>query len=459
MNMNFNLNLTQEQKLIMSHQMQLSISLLQMSSMELQEHIDKEVEENPVLEFSYDDNDKENEADLKSRIAHKELIKYLEFDSYSHHDYQKNEDEEISQFSFVSEKKSLKHYLNEQLTDFNVNNFLKKVCKYIIDNLDDKGYLDISINEIAEVLKIDIYVAAKALNFVQTLDPSGIAARDLKECLKLQLERRGIHEKELFLIIDNYLEDLAENRYVSIAKSLGIDLKKAQQYGDVIKSLQPKPSSGFYTGDEIKYIVPDAYIRKIGDCYHIIMNDDLIPKLCINNRYKQLLLQDSDKEAVNYIKDKLNSALFLIKSIEQRKSTIYRVLERVIELQKDYFDYGESGLRPMTLKDISQSIEMHESTVSRAIKDKYINTNRGTIKIKDLFTAGISTGSNFEDISTTIIKKEIKELINKEDKSKPLSDQAICEKLNEIGMNISRRTVAKYREEMNIKASSKRRRF
>ena len=455
--MNFNLNLTQEQKLVMTQQMQLSIKLLQMSSMELQEHIEKEVQENPVLEISYSDVNKDDE--LKNRIDYKEFIKYLDFDKYGQHHYERSEDEEVSPFNFVSEKKSLKQYLNEQIIDLNVKGYLQVICQYIIDNLDERGYLDCTIEEIAVDLNVDKSNAVEALKIVQSLDPPGIGALNIKDCLKLQLVRKGFEDKKIFAIIDEHLEDIADNRYSAISKELDIDLKKAQEYGDIIKTLQPKPSSGFYTGEEVRYVTPDAYIRKIGDEYHIIMNEDLLPKFNINEKYKQIIKEEKDKEAVEYIKEKLNSALFLMKSIEHRKSTIYKVLEKIVELQTDYFEYGENYLRPMTLKDIAESIGMHESTVSRAIKDKFVNTNKGTIKIKDLFTVGLSSNNNVEDVSTSIIKKEIKSLIDEEDKSKPLSDQVICEILNEKGMNISRRTVAKYREEMNIKSSSKRRRF
>jgi RNA polymerase sigma-54 factor len=457
MNMNFDLNLSQEQKLIMTQQMQLSIKLLQMSSVELQEHIEKEVQENPVIEISYDEASKNEE--IKNRIDYKELIKYLDFDTYGQRHYEKSDEEEVSPFNFVSEKKSLINYLNEQIIDMAVKDYLKDICIYIIENLDSRGYLEIGTDEIADQLSVSKSSVEEALEVVHSLDPIGVGARDIRECLKIQISSKGIMDEKIYSIIDRHLEDIGENRYSVISKNLNLELRKAQEYGDIIKSLNPKPSSGFFTGDEVRYITPDAYIRKIGSDYHIIMNEDLLPKFNINNIYKEIIQENSDKDAIEYIKDKINSAMFLMKSIEHRKSTIYKVLERILDLQRDYFDYGANHLRPMTLKDISESINMHESTVSRAIKEKYINTSRGTIKIKDLFTVGLSSNNTIEDVSASIIKKEIKDLIDKEDKLKPLSDQLICDTLNEKGMNISRRTVAKYREEMNIKSSSKRKRF
>lgn len=456
MGLNFGLNLTQEQKLVMTQQMQLSVRLLQMSSFELQEYIEKEVQENPILDFK--EAEFKNDDREKTRLDYKEIIKNLEFDNYSHHSYEKSNTEEVSPFNFISKKESLKEYLIEQVRDLDEKDYVKAVCMYIIENVDARGYLVILEGEIQNELNISEELAEYCIKLVQSLEPDGIAARDLKECLKIQLRKRNMDNENVIAIIDNYLELLAENKYNAIAKKLNIDVKEAQKCGDIIKKLDPKPSRGFYTGEEVKYIMPDAYIKKIDDEYYIIMNDDLLPKLTINPTYRNII-KSEDKSAVDYVKDKLNSAVFLLKSIQHRKSTIYRVLEKIIQLQRDYFDYGDDYLKPMTLKGISDSLDMHESTISRAIRDKYIYTSRGTVKIKDLFTTGISTSSRDENVSAYIIKKSIKGIIDSEDKGKPLSDQAICNLINKENMNISRRTVAKYREELGIKSSKGRKRF
>lgn len=453
--MDFNLNLTQEQKLIMTQQMQLSVKLLQMSTHELQEYVDKEVQENPVLDVNYVEQEKVEGS--RERLDLKELFKYLEFDNYGHNSYEKNDDE-VSPFNFIAETCSLKNYLKNQVLELEKRENIKGIAIYIIENLDEKGYLDSSVESIAAQLKLPQAPIEEALNLVQSLEPAGIGARDLKECLKLQIYRKNKDDEVVFRIIDDFLEALAENKYSLIAKELGIDVKRAQQYGDFIKTLEPKPSRGFFTGEEVKYITPDAYIKKINDEFFILMNESVVPRLSINSIYKEIINNDSDKNAVSYVKDKMNSALFLIKSIEQRKSTVYRVLEKLLELQKEYFEKGDAYLRPMTLREIAESLNMHESTISRAIRDKYIHTSKGTIKIKSLFTVGLSSCGN-EDVSAQIIKKAIKDLIDKEEQDKPFSDQKLCDLLNEAGMNISRRTVAKYREEMNIKSSSKRKRF
>lgn len=453
--MDFSLNLTQEQKLVMTQEMQLSVKLLQMSSFELQEYVEKEVQENPVLDAKVSSETREE----NNKMDYKELVKYLEFDNYSHHNYEKKDDEEVSPFNFISEKKSLKEFLKEQIRELGVKDFIKYVCLYIIENIDERGYLEINDEEISQDLKISIALAEHCVKIIQSLEPSGIGARDLKECLKIQINKKGIKDKNIFEIIDNYLELLAENKYNNIAKILSIDVKKAQEYGDVIKSLHPRPSIGFFTGEEVKYITPDAYIKKIDNEYFIIMNDDMLPKLTINTIYKEIIRDENDKDAVDYVKEKLNSAMFLIKSIQHRKSTIYKVLEKILEVQRDYFDYGDEYLKPMTLKEIAEELSVHESTISRAIRDKYIYTNKGTIRIKDLFTTAISSNTSGEDVSVKIIKKAIKDIIDKEDKQKPLSDQVICDLINKEDMNISRRTVAKYREELGIKSSKGRKRF
>ena len=267
-------------------------------------------------------------------------------------------------------------------------------------------------------------------------------------------------DEKLEEIIDEYLDLIADNKFAVIAKNLNITPKEAQDLGDIIKGLEPKPSRGFFTGDDVKFIIPDAAIRKIDGEYFVIMNEGVIPRLSISSLYKDIINNKEDESTESYVKEKLNSAMFLIKSIEQRKSTLLRILEQVVEKQKEYFDKGQKYLKPMTLKEMAEILKIHESTVSRAIKDKYILTSFGTVKIKDLFTGGLSTSkNNSEDVAVINIKKQIKEMIDAEDKKKPLSDQIICDELNKKKLNISRRTVAKYREELGIRSSSKRKRI
>lgn len=458
MNINFGLNLIQEQKLIMTQEMQMSVKLLQMSAYELAQYVNKEMQENPVLEEKDLQNRKSNNTDA---FDYKEIIKYLDKDDYKVKNYAaKPENEEISPFYYIAEEKSLKDYLKEQIGELTEKYEILEICKYMVENLDAKGYLSEDLSDICSELGVTNGNAEIALEIFQSLEPQGIGARNLRECLRIQLCNLGIDDENIYKIIDNYLELLAENKYNDIAKELNVKISEVQKYGDIIKTLEPKPSRGFYTGETVKYIVPDAYINKIDDQYFISMNEDVLPKLNINSLYKKIIKNENDVEAVEYVKDKINSAMFLIKSIEQRKNTVYRVLEDILEVQKEYFDKGDEYLKPMTLKKIANDLEMHESTISRAIREKYVSINNGkVIKIKDLFTNGIASAIGGEDISTINIKKTIKEMVYNEDPKKPLSDQIICNRLNIKGMNISRRTVAKYREELEIKSSSKRKRF
>lgn len=458
MNLDFNLKLTQEQRLIMTQQMQLSIKLLQMSSYELKEFIDKEFVENPILEASFDEtNDEKKQRD---KLDYKELIKYLEFDNYGSQSYGDYDNEDVSPFNFISEKQTLTEYLQHQIMELDEDEYIKSIVGYMIENLDHRGYLSVSMWEICEELQLTEAMGEEALEVLQELDPDGIGARNLEECLKIQLRKQGILDDILESMIDNHLNDVADNKFTYVAKKLNITPKEAQDNGDIIKKLEPKPSRGFFTGEDVKFIIPDAQIRKIDGQYFVIMNEGIIPKLSISNLYKQVLNDDKDKKTEEYVKEKMNSAIFLIKSVEQRKGTLQKVLEKIVEKQTEYFDKGEVALKAMTLKEVADELSIHESTVSRAIKDKFVLTANGTKRIKDLFTTALpGNGGEQEDITVINIKKKIKELIEAENKQKPMSDQGICDELKNNGMNISRRTVAKYREELGIQSSSKRKRI
>ena len=450
MQMDLKLNIYQKQKLILTQVMQQSINVLQMSANDLREYIEKEFEENPILEAEF------NLIESKDNIK---LSNYLNNRYDENYNYQYNNEDEISVFNFISDKKSLKDYLHEQLGEIKSDIKIKKVVSYMIESLDSKGYLENTLQEISSELGIDEDICQNALETLQSLEPCGIGARDIKECLLIQLKDKGILDENIQEIILKYLEYIADCKYNYIAKELKITPKEVQAYGDIIKGLEPKPSRGYYTGEGVKFIIPDAYIVKIGDKYNVIMNKDIIPNITINNLYKQEILNGKNKKEVEYVKEKVNNAIGLINDIEQRNNTILKLLECIVKKQKAYFENGKEYLKPMTLKELADELSIHESTVSRAIKDKYILTSRGTVKIKDLFCNGIvSSRVNGEDVSTNNIKNKIKQLTKLENKNKPLSDQAICDLLNKEYIDISRRTVAKYREELGIKSSSKRKR-
>jgi RNA polymerase sigma-54 factor len=463
MNLDYGMKMTQEQRLKLTQNMQQSIKILQMSLHDLREHINNEYSENPVLEIneeliSSEDAQTRDIMSIEDKYDHEKIAKELYDDKYKDRSEENYNSEEISPLNFIEKKVSLKDYLQEQLSEVNIDQYLLNICKYIVESLDDRGYLEIPIEEIAEELSISEEVVEKALKVVQSLEPYGIGSRNIRECLIIQSLKLNILDNIIEKIILNHLENIAENKYEVVGRDLDISPREAQRYGDLIKKLEPKPSRGFYTGEQVNYIVPDAEVREINGEFIILMNESVLPRLMINKTYRDVLKNNQDSETNTYVKEKINKALFLIKSIEQRKNTLYKVLECLVEKQRDFFKLGKQYIKPLTLKEVSELINLHESTASRAVKDKYILTSYGTVRIKDLFVRGLSP-VNSEEMATIKIKSEIKKIIDEENKSKPLSDQIISKMLENRNMNISRRTVAKYREELGIKSSSMRKRL
>ena len=461
MNLGFDLKLTQEQKLVMTMEMQQSIKLLQMSSYELLQYIDKELQENVVLELdNHQGSSKEDNFEKNQLAEYRNLVKYLEFDSYNSRTYSQDDDkEQVSPLNFISSNPTLKDYLRDQVMYSKLSKLQQYICNYIIDNVDSRGYLgECIVNDICKELGISYELAEGCLKIIQGLEPAGIGARHLSECLILQLKRKGIHNEVLENIIENYLYEISKGRYQQLGKILNIQPRQVQEYEDMIKELEPKPSRGFFTGEEIGYIIPDVYIRKLDEDYIVLMNESLLPRLTVNNTYKNVIEYSDDKATIEYVKEKINSAMFLIKSIENRKNTLCKVMEEVVKAQREYLEKGTDYLKPMTIKFIAQKLDIHESTVSRAIRDKYVALNSGEIKrIKNLFTSYVNVSN--DEISADNVKNRIERIVEGEDKIKPYSDSVICKQLNEQGIDISRRTVAKYREELGIKSSPQRKRL
>jgi RNA polymerase sigma-54 factor len=441
----------------------ISLQLLQMPINELQECIEKELEENPLLEIDYEGENNTEEIDdsctveADKEFASDKLLQVNIYDIPSEISYHNDDDADDNPFNYISQQFSLKDYLKEQLVG--INEEIRSICEYLIDMLNEDGFIVDDLQEIANELKVSYPLANSALHVIQELQPWGIGTKDFRESLITQLKKKNICDIKLEEIIRDHLDLLAENKLKELASVLKVTVDKVQYYTNIIKSLEPKPSRGFYTGEKIGYIIPEAYVKKIGEEYHVVMNDSILPRLNVNSYYRQIIKDEYNQEAAGFIKDNVNSAISFIKGIEQRRRTIYRILELMIIYQKDYFDKGETFLKPMNLKNLATELNLHESTISRAIKDKFICTPCGTLKLKDLFTNGISIGIGEQDISTNRIKKVMEQLIKTEDRRKPLSDQDICNLLNKDGMNISRRTVAKYREELGFRASSKRKTY
>ncbi len=474
MKMGFELNLSQTQKLIMTPELRQAIQILQFNNVELMEFIYKQLEVNPFLESvdnksqessSGEDNTDYEKSDFDKSDSSKDEIDWKEitekYDDLSYKAYEKSADSDEKQTfeSYTSKKMSLKDHLMVQLGVSVKTNKEKRIGEFIIESLDNKGYLGCSIQDISLLLNEDVVEVERVLRLIQTFDPVGVGARNLSECLMIQLKEKGIQDKNAYIIAEQYLEEIATNKIQKIAKDLHITVSRVQGICDIIKMLEPKPSRGFIVdSDNIRYIVPDVTIEKINGEYIIIVNDNNLPVLTISSYYQNMIKNLDDKEANKFLSDKLNSSMWLIKSIEQRRMTLYKVVESILKFQRKFFDEGKTALKPLVLKDVAEDIGVHESTVSRATNGKYVQTPIGLFELKYFFASSLSE-SDGEGISSTSVKSQIQKLITEENTQKPLSDQKIAEMLCSEGINISRRTVAKYRDEMRIPSSSMRRRF
>lgn len=473
--MGFELNLEQQQKLVMTPELRLSLKILQMPQHELEELVQQEIESNPILELSDEEinkddineqkdilseiidetlllkNDRENEIDWKEYLSY--AGKTYETDSYN------DENNDFSYDNLVVHNSTLKEYLTNQLKSQNLKKDIDILCEYLIESLDDNGYLTISLEEVSVITGLSFDIVEAALRIIQSFDPPGVAARNLKECLLIQLDNHENKDVRLKKIVTEYLQDLADNRINNISKYLKTSIEEAQVLCDIIKTLEPKPGRSFESAEYTRYIVPDVVVEKIGTEYVVFVNDSYSSRLSVSSYYKNILENENkDSSASQYISSKLSSAIWMIKSIENRRSTLYKVVKAMMKYQEEFLEYGTSHLKSMTLKTISEEISVHESTVSRAISGKFVQTPRGTFELKYFFKSGV--GNSFgEVVSSESVKKEIQRIIHEENSVKPISDQEISDILTEMGIRISRRTVAKYREEIGIPSSSKRRRF
>ena len=456
MKIGYELTIEQTQKLSMTPELIQAIQILQYNNQELNEYIDKELLENPILESEYH---KESDTEIDIDSLRDQLIQadenveaYKQWESHSTSD-------EYSYENFVAFNYTLTEFLIEQLHFSSLKGQDAEIGRYIIENIDDNGYLSMSLEEICSVLDVDLDSCERVLDLIHTFEPSGVGARDLNECLIIQLASLGELTDEIEFIISNRLKDLADNKYALISKEVGISLTEVQGIADLIKTLEPKPGRGFDSDNSIKYIIPDIYVEETNGEYVVSANDGSTPSLHISSYYNSLAEEaKSDKELSNYLNNRFNSAMWLMKSIEQRKKTIYNVASAIVQFQNDFFAKGERFLKPLTLKQIAETVGVHESTVSRAINGKYMQCPRGVFELKYFFTGGI-LNEDGSGVSSNSIKSMIKEFVDAEDDKKPLSDSKISEMLHEKGIDISRRTVAKYRDDIGILPSSKRRRF
>lgn len=450
MNFKNTLELNQSQKLILTAQLKQSLAILNMSRLEVEEEIRKEAESNPLL-----DAEKNDEG-----IDWEKYIKNMETKSIKQdkNDAPYSSENDINFENMVKDVNNLYESLKDELKYFKLTSEEKKICNYIIDSLDEDGYLKATDKDISNRLNINTNEFKKCLEIVQQLDPAGIGARNLSECLILQLERYGISDIIIENIIINDLELIGKNKLKDITKKYKISMEKCKKAIDTIRSLDPKPGR-VCSNEKCMYIQPDVIVDNIEGKYYVYANERDVYNIKINNFYKNMMKNSDDSYAKTFIKDKLNSAANLIKNIENRKNTILSIAEAIVEEQNEFIEKGEKYIKPMKMKDIAEKLNIHESTVSRGVNGKYMLTPFGLYEFKYFFNTALETNKLSESASSISIKMNIKDIINSEDKKKPLSDDTISKMLKEKGVSVARRTIAKYREELGIASSSKRKEF
>jgi RNA polymerase sigma-54 factor len=480
------------------------MKILQMSTMELKDWVDKEMVENPVLEEdeettpadkntpAEETNNAETEENIpdpmfeKARERHdtdlverikdgdkfKEETWALYQESQEYGDGGGNEwggrqssgdEQEKRDFveASITRAPSLAEHLEWQFMMVTKNEAEVALGKVIIGNLDDNGYMTDKLEDIAKSQNVSLAEVERVLGLIQGLEPTGVAARDLRECLLLQLENRtGPVAQRAYQVVFNHFEDMEKRKYPAILKSLECDEDQLRETLAYIANLEPKPGRSFEVIDT-KYVTPDVSIRKIEGEYVVVLNDEPVPRLRISPYYKHMLKDKKAldaKETKKFLENKIQSALWLIKNIEQRRKTIFRVTEAIFKIQQEFLEQGVSALKPLTLKQVADMIGMHESTISRVTTHKYVQTPRGLFELKYFFTSGLESSDGM-DVSSLSVKEKIKEMIDLESPQKPLSDQKIMQTLTDAGLNIARRTIAKYREELKIPTASQRRKL
>jgi RNA polymerase sigma-54 factor len=475
------LSLRMSQRLIMTPALQQAIKLLQMTKLELQDEITQEVTENPLLEELPEgpaeaDKDEEAPAAEAGEAAEREPAAGAEAerDSFDEIDYAayfqdymdlsyrpQAPPEEIDApplENFLSKPQSLSDHLLWQLEMNLVSPRQKEIGRAIIGNLEPAGYLQASLEEIAAMGPYPLEEVEAALHLVQELDPTGVAARDLKECLLIQLAFHDMEGSPAEAIIKDHMDLLQRRRFRELAQALECSVEEVMHYVDTIRNLDPKPGRKYNAGSN-NYVIPDVYVLKVDKGYTIVLNEDGLPRLRISPFYRRMIDRSNtevSRETREYVRDKFRSAFRLIRSLEERQRTIYKVARSIVKHQEGFLDYGYEHLRPLILKDVAEDIGMHESTVSRVVNQKYMHTPRGLYEMRFFFHSGISSARG-DDVSSLTVKERIKKVVGEEDPARPLSDSGIVQILSDDGLRIARRTVAKYREELRIPSSNERR--
>jgi len=465
------------QQLVMTPQLQQAIKLLQLSRLELAATVQQEIEQNPVLEEediseSPDsgenqghDFDDETSGALGStpeftsevRMEATSSLKEIDWQDYANEyeplpSFTPREDSDLpSRLDILTKKPGLQDHLQWQLNLSNLTEEEEEVGEYIIGNLDQDGFLKVDLASIIESTGCDEETAGYMISVVQEMDPPGICASSVQESLLLQLARLELEESLAANIVRNHLSLMENRNYKGIVRVTGRSKEEVQAAINVIISLDPFPGRQ-YSEEEPQYIIPDVYVDKVDDEYVILLNNDGLPQLQVSRFYREILKDEKQAPSgtKDYIQEKIKSAAWLIKSIQQRQRTIYRVVESIVKFQRDFFEKGVEYLKPLVLRDVAEDIEMHESTISRVTNNKYVHTPQGTFELKYFFNSAIERRDGGDSMSSMSIKNRLKAIIQEEDHAKPLSDNAIADIFKKDDIKLARRTVAKYREQMGI---------
>ena len=454
------------QKLKMTPQLQQSIKLLTLPLMELEQAVREELLENPVLEEVQDTVEEQSMDELSNKEELPERHTWQEFtNTYSARSPRQSQVRSGSGVfnleNVVSTAQSLYDHLVWQIQMSGFNNQEKAHLNLLVDQLDEDGYLKVSLEQISEDMGVALSDLQKALKLLHTLDPNGVGARNLKECLLIQARQNQEDTKDLITLIENYLSELEKKNFKLISGKMNLEEEEVIDLYKIISAMEPKPGSRFIT-QPVHYITPDVYIAKEENHYRVSINEEGLPHLRVANVYQEMLRGLDTGKSVSldstqrYLRHKMNSAMWLIRSINQRQRTMYNVTSAIVKHQKDFFDKGPIGMKPLILKQIAEEVGVHESTVSRVTTNKYAHTPHGVYELKYFFNSGIETDRG-EKISGEIVKLKILSYIKDEDKKAPISDQDIMERLKkDLGVYLARRTISKYRETMNISPASRR---
>ena len=471
------------QQLVITPQLQQAIRLLQLTRLELVDMISQEMKENPLLEEEEEERElaegeppvtEQEERETSAEPEHTPEVKgngegadefdwenYLENSNLTPFQRQSSPDgdERPSFENFLTKRTTLTDHLHWQLQLSHFTEEEHEVGTWIIGNLDEDGYLKISLEDVCSETNLPMEMVERVLRRIQQFDPVGVAARDLKECLLAQLEQMSPRDSLAEKIVSEHLSLLKNRNYPAIAKRIGVSLDRVNRAASLISKLDPKPGKAF-GGEVIQGIIPDVYVYKLEGDYVISLNDDGVPRLKINSLYRNILngsrlAMEGDRK---YIQEKLRSALWLIRSIHQRQRTIYKVTKSIVKFQREFLDKGIQSLKPLVLRDVAEDIQMHESTISRVTHNKYVHTPQGIYELKYFFNAGI-TSTQGETMASESVKSLVREIIAKEDPKKPYSDEKLVQILQRMHIHIARRTVSKYREMMKILSSNERRKI